>query len=290
MSFPSHRNCGRPHLSNQSLHRSSSNLSRLSTIPTASLKSQLLTLLIKTFEHRVIDTHKFLPMVDTGYIRRSVACYERHVESCVAVMSRVCCCCGLFVSSLSSVVVLRSDPMVVVALDEDAINMAFLDHYGREIDEYQFCYLCFNILKQKKVPKFSSVNKINVVMCQDYLPALEVLTLVEEMLIAQCHPVMSILKLRPNGALLLVAYQYVCGHAVVFLQSPRLLSTILPLFVVKLHEHIRVVWFIASKPNTSQVKSFISVRRVVVFHALLWLGANNILYKDVIINHEKMAN
>ena len=32
------------------------------------------------------------------------------------------------------------------------------------------------------------------------------------------------------------------------------------------------------------------MRRVVVFYILLWLGANNILYKDVIINHEEMAN
>ncbi len=32
------------------------------------------------------------------------------------------------------------------------------------------------------------------------------------------------------------------------------------------------------------------MRRAVVLHVLLWLGANNILYKDVIINHEEMAN
>ncbi len=32
------------------------------------------------------------------------------------------------------------------------------------------------------------------------------------------------------------------------------------------------------------------MRRVVIFHALLWLGANNILYKDVIINYKEMAN
>ena len=32
------------------------------------------------------------------------------------------------------------------------------------------------------------------------------------------------------------------------------------------------------------------MRQVVVLHVLIWLGANNILYKDVIINHEEMAN
>ena len=121
-------------------------------------------------------------------------------------MSRVYYYYRLFLSSLSSIVVLRFDPVVIAALDKDAINMAFLNHCGREINEYRFCYLCFNMLKQKKVSKFSSINKINVITCQDYLLALKGLTLVEEMLIAQYYLVMSILKLRPNGALLSVAY------------------------------------------------------------------------------------
>ncbi len=152
-------------LRSRSLHRSSSNLPRLFAASTAPLKSELPTLLIKAFKCRVIDTNEFLPIIDAGHIRRSVARYERHVESCVTVMSRVCCCCRLFISSLSSVVVLLSNPVVVAALDKDAINMAFLDYCGREIDEYRFCYSYFYILKQKKVLKFSSVNKANIVIC-----------------------------------------------------------------------------------------------------------------------------
>lgn len=38
------------------------------------------------------------------------------------------------------------------------------------------------------------------------------------------------------------------------------------------------------------MKSFVFVRKIVIFYALLWLGINNILYKDVIINHEEIAN
>ncbi len=83
----------------------------------------------------------------------------------------------------------------MTTLDKNTINMAFLNHYGRKIDKYRFCYLYFDILKQKKVLKFSFVNKVNVVISQDYLPALETLTLVEEMLIIQYHLVISILKL-----------------------------------------------------------------------------------------------
>lgn len=32
------------------------------------------------------------------------------------------------------------------------------------------------------------------------------------------------------------------------------------------------------------------MQRVIILHTLLWLGANNILYNNVVINYEKMAN
>ena len=83
----------------------------------------------------------------------------------------------------------------MIVLDKDIINIAFFDYYGQKIDKYWFCYLCFNILKQKKVPEFFFINKINVVICQDYLLALGAPTLVEKILIAQYHPVMLIFKL-----------------------------------------------------------------------------------------------
>ncbi len=121
--------------------------------------------------------------------------YKRYIKSCIAVMSGVCCCCRLFVSLSSLVIVLRSEPIIVTALDNDTIIMAFFDYYSQEIDEYQFYYLCFNILKQKKVPKFSFVNKVNIVICQNYPPALEAFTLVKKMLITWYYLVISILKL-----------------------------------------------------------------------------------------------
>ncbi len=88
-------------------------------------------------------------------------------------------------------------------------------------------------------------------MYQDNPSTLEVLTLVEEMLTAQYYPIISILKLWPNGALLLVVYQHIRSHTVVFPQSPGPLSTILLSPVVKLYEYIGVICFGISKPDTS---------------------------------------
>src|SRR5467141_658288 len=45
----------------------------------------------------------------------------------------------------------------------------------------------------------STDNSVNVTLCQNYPAALKDLTVVEECLIARCHPVGTILKLRPGG-------------------------------------------------------------------------------------------
>ena len=209
MSQASNKSSGRPQLKSRSLphsSRSSLKLPPLSASPIASSKAQLPTLFVGDFECRAIDTRDFPPTIDARYIYRSVACYETHVESYLAVMNGVCCYCGLFVWPLSLAVVLKSDPVIMAALKNQIINLTCLNHCGQDIDEYRFCRLCHYSMKLKKVPKFSSINKVNIVICQNYPPILETLTLVEEILIAQCHPVISILKLCPNRTLSSVAY------------------------------------------------------------------------------------
>lgn len=69
------------------------------------------------------------------------------------------------------------------------------------------------------------------------------------------------------------------------------LSSIFLSSIVKLYEYIWVVWFDIWKPDTFHIKLFI------LWGGLLFsmlysfrLGVNNILYKDMIINHEKIAN
>ncbi len=141
------------------------NLPQLSAIPTDNLKSQSPNLLIKTFKFKVIDTNEFLSIRDVKHIHCFITCYQRHVKSCVTVMSRICYCCGLFIILLLFIIVLKSDPKVVTTLDKDKINMTFFDYYSREINEYWFCYSYFYILKKKKVLKFYSINKVNIVIC-----------------------------------------------------------------------------------------------------------------------------
>lgn len=107
-----------------------SNLSLLSIESTVFSKLQLPTLLITAFKYRDINTNKFPLIIGAQHIRHSNAYYKRYVKSCVAVMSKVCCYCRLFICLLSLTVILRYNPLIAVALGKDAINMAFLDHNG----------------------------------------------------------------------------------------------------------------------------------------------------------------
>ena len=115
----SNKRSGYPQLQSRSLPHSSRlslKLPLLSALPITSSKAQLPTLFIRDFERKAIDMRDFPPTIDAGHIRCSIARYETHVKSFLAVMNGVCCYSGLFVWPSSLTVVLKSDPVVVAAL------------------------------------------------------------------------------------------------------------------------------------------------------------------------------
>ena len=77
-------------------------------------------------------------------------------------------------------------------------------------------------------------------MCQSYPSALEDLTAVEEYLIAKCHPVGTILKLRPSGHSTPACYNALRGHMIVIPQDPGPLLQILPSPELRLDNLIKV--------------------------------------------------
>lgn len=103
-------------------------LSLLSVAPTALLKLQLLTLLIQLFKYRVIDTNKFSLIINAEHIHYSIVCYGRDIEFCITIMSRLYYCCVLFVNLLLFTIILRSNFMIIIALDKDIINITFFNH------------------------------------------------------------------------------------------------------------------------------------------------------------------
>jgi hypothetical protein len=88
-----------------------------------------------------------------------------------------------------------------------------------------------------------------VITCQAYPSALEDLTAIEECLIAKCHPVGVILKLRPGGHSSPITSNAIRGHMIVIQQDPGPLLQILPSPELRLDNLIKV--FLAGTTGAS---------------------------------------
>lgn len=83
---------------------------------------------MKIFEYEVIDINGFPLIINARHIYCAIVYYKRYGKSCIAGMSEISCYYRLFISSLSLVIVLRSDLMVVAILDKEATNMIFFNY------------------------------------------------------------------------------------------------------------------------------------------------------------------
>jgi len=129
---------------------------------------------------------------------------------------------------------------------------------------------------------------MNVTMCQDYPSELKDLTPVEECLIAKCHPIGTILKLRPGGHSTPANYHALRGHMIVIPQNPEPLLQILPSPDLKLQNLIKVFWLGNQPPTNQDLKPYLQVRKDKVLAALTYLVRHNQLYRDLTINYDMM--
>ena len=193
-------------------------------------------LLEEEFKLRETASQEFPSEISSSHIRSSITRYE---DEMLASSERlICCSCGGFFP--------RGDIHQIGDQDERLQGMR-LDRCGYHENSWDFCKLCHTAISQWKVPKFSASNSVNVTMCQEYPPALEELTPVEECLIAKCHPVGTILKLRPGGHVSPTNYSAVRGHMIVIPQEPGPLLQILPCPELRLENLIKV--FGLAKPH-----------------------------------------
>jgi hypothetical protein len=75
------------------------------------------------------------------------------------------------------------------------------------------------------------------------------------------------------------------GNVITFPQSVSDIARSLPLSPNELPDLIKIIFVGRTIPNKEQARSILTVRREIVREALIWLQRNNILYKDVLIDH-----
>jgi hypothetical protein len=164
------------------------------------------------------------------------------------------------------------------------------DRCGYHESSWSFCTACHSEISRSKVPKFSAKNLVNVTTCQDYPSDLEDLSAIEECPIAKCHPVGTIIKLRPGGCSSSITYNAIRGHMIVIPQDPGPLLQILPSRDLRLDNLIKVFWFGRQAPADADLKPFLEVRNDKVLAALQYLVQHNHLYRDLAINNAMMDN
>jgi hypothetical protein len=165
-----------------------------------------------------------------------------------------------------------------------------LDRCGYENGVWSFCKWCHADILRSRIPKFSALNSVNVVMCDDYPTVLKDLTLVEECVIARRHPVGSILKLRPGNRQSPSNYYALEGHLIVFPQEPGTLLEILPSPTLRYQDIIKVFWVGKLQPSSDDLKPFLKIRKRQVLAALLWLVGHNRYYHDLRINYSLLSS
>jgi hypothetical protein len=242
--------------------------------------NQALTLLRDDLELRQSASAAFPPVLSESQVRASVGRYQVHMEN--ATQQSVCSSCGRFVP-VSEIVEMENRDSLLEPL------AGHLDYCGKHNDEWDVCLTCLKSLSQNTLPKFSALNRVNMTMCQNYPTVLECLTPVEECLIARCHPLGVLLKLRPGGRTSPVSYRALRGHFIVIPQDPEPLLEILTSPALRLHDVFRVFWLGKQLATYTDLSPFLLVRKHRVIAALQYLTRHNHVYYNVTINHDMIG-
>jgi hypothetical protein len=152
-------------------------------------------------------------------------------------------------------------------------------------DKVTICSTCSSHIRKNEVPPLSAGNFVNRLFCQEYPDVLKGLNTVEERFIARAHVIGAFLKLT-SGAQKGISYRGGRGHYVAVKQDPSNLLMILPTRKLLAHTTITVSWEHNTPPSEENLARFCSVDKSKVLHALLWLCANNPVYKSVKIDYE----
>ena len=155
---------------------------------------------------------------------------------------------------------------------------------------FQLCHRCISSLSKNKLPRLAIAN-LNVL--GPVPPGLKAVTMVEEMLIARCRAKQCIVKLQDHRSDISLpsSQRGFKGHVIVYPQRVEELSNVLPPPVDEVVHPMCVMFIGSTLPSQSWLKDKaypLVVRREVVRENLIWLKAHNPLYRDIVINEERL--
>ncbi|CAM4985043.1 unnamed protein product [Rotaria socialis] len=148
------------------------------------------------------------------------------------------------------------------------------------------CQKCYDSLSKKHIPKFSPANNM---WLGDVPTELQGLTIPEEKLISLYRHNSCVIKRHSPFHSTTTAQSALKGNCITFLQNiPNIVSS-LPLRLDDLCEALKVIFVGARPPERIQLKKVLTVRKKKIIQALYWLKKHNLLYQNVDINLENIA-
>ncbi|CAF4308423.1 unnamed protein product [Rotaria sp. Silwood2] len=148
------------------------------------------------------------------------------------------------------------------------------------------CQKCHNSLSKEHIPKFSSANNM---WLGDIPTELQGLTIPEEKLISFYHHNSCVIKLQSPFHSAITAQTALKGNCITFLQNVPNVVNSLPLTLADLCDTLKVIFIGARPPDRLHLKKVLTVRKKKIIQALQWLKKYNILYQNVNINLENIA-
>ena len=148
------------------------------------------------------------------------------------------------------------------------------------------CHKCHTSLSKERIPKFSPANN----MWLGDIPAeLHGLTIPEEKLISLYRHNSCIIKLQSPFHSTTTVQAALKGNCITFLQNVPNIVNSLPLTLDELCDTLKVIFIGARPPDRLHLRKVLTVRKKKIIESLKWLKKYNILYQNITINHENIA-
>ena len=239
-------------------------------------------------------------------VKRDIARTWRRLMSNAHLSFQVCACCARRLrdcvlhpaSAYPHLSLLRKTdrhlPVVPTCTRHPSLEGLILHPKGVSVSptgvpSVSLCLYCARKLRKNQLPSVATANMLFVGEVPDVLKGL---TIPEQTIIALVRPKLTILKLGMGGDPL-ARQRAIKGNVISFSQNVSSIDDRvrqLPPHCSTMLSDLKVVFTGAVASHRADVSRILRVRPSVVLDALSWLRANNMLYRDIAIDHAALQS
>ncbi|CAF1337678.1 unnamed protein product, partial [Rotaria sordida] len=148
------------------------------------------------------------------------------------------------------------------------------------------CQKCHDALTKGHIPKFSAANDV---WLGDVPAELQGLTIPEAKFISLYRHNSCVIKLHSPFHSVTTSQAALKGNCITFPQNIPNIVTSLPLVLDDLCDTLKVILVGARPPEHIHPRKILTVRKKKIIQALNWLKQHNVLYRNIEINLENIA-